>query len=62
MSREELLGRLEKLKISQKQFSEIAGCNYQTVKQWKNDKIPKWVSLLLDHIEVLQYAKKVANK
>jgi transcriptional regulator with XRE-family HTH domain len=62
MSREEFLSRLEKLKISQKQFSEIAGCSYQTVKQWKDDKIPKWVFLLLDHITILQSAKKYTLK
>lgn len=62
MTREELIDRLEKLKTSQKQFSEIAGCSYQTVKQWKDNKIPKWVSLLLDHIEILQFTKKVVNK
>ncbi len=59
MSRKEFVDRLKKLDISQKQFSEIAGCSYQTVKQWKDNKIPKWVSLLLDHIEILQSAKKL---
>jgi len=62
MSRKEFLDRLKKLEISQKQFSEIAGCSYQTVKQWRDNKIPKWVSLLLDHIEILKSAKRFKLK
>ena len=59
MTRKEFLDRLRILKISQKQFSEIAGCSYQAVKQWKDNKIPKWVSLLLDHIKILQSANEL---
>lgn len=58
MRRSAFLDRLKYLNLTQKDFSVIAGCSYQTVKQWKDGKIPKWVFLLLDHIEILQSAKR----
>jgi len=54
MKRKDFIEKLSDLKLTQKEFAELSGCSYQTVKQWKDNKIPKWVDLLLTHMRILK--------
>lgn len=54
MKRKDFIEKLSELKLTQKEFAELSGCSYQTVKQWKDNKIPKWVDLLLTHMRILK--------
>jgi len=62
MYRKELIDRLEALGLNQKEFAELLGYSYQTVKQWKDKKIPKWVPILLEHFEGIQHNRELAEK
>jgi len=62
MTKKELIQRLKILGISQKDFAEYIGYSHQAVKQWKDGKIPLWVSLVLDHFEIIRDNKKLARK
>jgi len=62
MNREDFIEKLSDLKLTQKEFAELSGCSYQTVKQWKDNKIPKWVELVLRHIEILQENVSLAQE
>lgn len=62
MTRKEFLERLDQLKLTQKDFSLIVGCSHQTVKQWKDYKIPRWVVLALNHLKILQDNVSLANE
>lgn len=62
MTKKELKEKLKQLELSQKEFSQFAGCSYQTVKEWKEDNVPNWVTIVIEHIEVLQSAKKIICK
>ena len=62
MNRKELIGRLERVGLNQKEFAELIGYNYQTVKQWKDGKIPKWVPMLLDHFEMIHQSEFLAAR
>lgn len=62
MRRKEFLDNLNELDMSQKKFSEFAGCSYQAVKQWKDHNIPNWVERVLHLIKILQDNASIANK
>ncbi len=62
MNRKELIQRLKLLGLNQREFAELIGYSYQTVKQWQDKKIPKWVPMLLDHLETIQQNKLLAEK
>ena len=62
MTKCELIKRLNYLGMSQKDFAEYIGYSYQAVKQWKDGKIPLWVSLVLDHFELIKNNKKLARR
>lgn len=56
MGREDFKKRLKDIGISQKQFAEITGYGYSTVKNWEH--IPRWVSVLLNYMEAFH---KITN-
>lgn len=62
MTKTELKEKLKQLDLSQKEFAQFVGCSHQTVKQWKEHKVPKWVSIVIEYIEMLQAAKKIICK
>ncbi len=62
MTKTELKEKLKQLDLSQKEFAQFTGCSYQAVKQWKEDKVPNWVNIVIEHIEMLQAAKKIICK
>ena len=62
MTKTELKEKLKQLRMSQKDFAEYAGCSYQSVKQWKENKVPNWVIIVIEHIEVFQAARNIICK
>ncbi len=62
MTKTELKDKLKQLNLSQKEFARFSGCSYQAVKQWKENKVPNWVNIVIEHIEMLQAAKKIICK
>jgi len=62
MTKTELKEKLKQLKMSQKDFAQFAGCSYQSVKQWKENNVPNWVTIVIEYIEVFQAAKKIICK
>ena len=62
MDRKELTRRLEKIGLNQKEFAELVGYSHQTIKQWKDEKIPKWVPILLDYFENIRQNELLAKK
>lgn len=51
MNKAQLNQRLEDLKLTQKEFASIIGYSHQSVKQWKDGTIPKWVGLVLNYLD-----------
>ena len=62
MLRKELIANLKRLGLSQKDFADMIGYSHQTVKQWEDGKIPKWVKIILDYFDQLQKDKKLAEE
>jgi len=62
MERRIFIKRLQYIGISQRSFAKLVGYNYQTVKQWKDGKIPQWVPIVLDHIEMLKKNEEQLEK
>ncbi len=62
MTKTELKDKLKQLNLSQKEFARFSGCSYQSVKQWKEHKVPNWVSIVIEYMEMLQAAKKIICK
>ena len=50
MTKTELKDKLKQLNLSQKEFARFSGCSYQSVKQWKEHKVPNWVSIVIENI------------
>ncbi|MCF6340342.1 MAG: hypothetical protein L3J10_06305 [Sulfurimonas sp.] len=62
MNRKLFLEKLEKLDLNQKEFSLLIGYSYQAVKQWKDTTIPKWLPLIMDHLEILKNNASLAKE
>jgi hypothetical protein len=62
MTRQSFLEKLEELDLTQKQFASLIGYSYQAIKQWKDQTIPLWVPLILDHFEILKNNVNLAKK
>lgn len=46
------------MELSQKEFSQIVGYSYQGIKQWKDDSIPRWAWIVLNHLEDMQRCRQ----
>ena len=57
MKKKEFNEKLSRINLTQKDFAQMVGYSYQAVKQWKDDKIPKWAGIVLEYFEEL-YIKK----
>lgn len=62
MDRTELTKRIKSVGLTQKDFAELIGYSYQAVKQWKDGRIPKWVPMLLDHLELIRHNEHLARQ
>ncbi len=62
MTREVFIEKLEALELTQKEFASLIGYSYQAVKQWRDQTIPPWVPLVLDHFEILRNNVRLAKK
>lgn len=51
MGKEIFKSRLKSINMSQKEFAEAIGYSYQAIKQWKDEKIPKWAWMVINHLE-----------
>ncbi len=54
MTREKFIKKLDNLGMTQKEFALIIGYSYQSVKQWKDGAIPKWVIIVIEHLEIVK--------
>lgn len=54
MTREKFIKKLDNLGMTQKEFALIIGYSYQSVKQWKDGTIPKWVIIVIEHLEIVK--------
>ena len=62
MTRELFLERLENLDLNQKEFASLIGYSYQAVKQWRDETLPKWLPLIIDHLEILKNNVSLAKE
>jgi len=62
MKKKDFNERINNLNLNQKDFAEMIGYSHQSIKQWKDNKIPKWVSIVLEHFEELNVKKEKYNK
>ncbi len=62
MTRNIFKNRLDDLGLTQKEFAEIVGYSYQTIKQWKDNTIPPWVPMVLDYLVIIKHNTILAQK
>jgi DNA-binding XRE family transcriptional regulator len=62
MTKEKFIERLDDLEMTQKEFALIIGYSYQSVKQWKDGTIPKWVHIVLEYLETIQQNTSLSKK
>ncbi len=62
MTRNIFKNRLDDLGLTQKEFAEIVGYSYQTIKQWKDNTIPQWVPMVLDYLVIIKHNTILAQK
>jgi len=62
MTRKIFKKKLEELNLSQKDFAEVVGYSYQTIKQWKDGSIPQWVPMVLDYLKMIKHNTVLAQK
>lgn len=62
MTRNIFKNRLDDLGLTQKEFAEVVGYSYQTIKQWKDNTIPQWVPMVLDYLAMIKQNTVLAQK
>ncbi len=61
ITKTQLKKELKKLSISQKKFATIIGMSESTVNAWSDEKVPKWVNVIIKLLLENRKQKKVID-